>query len=424
MKVSLRQRTKNGNISMYLDYYHKGKRKLEYLRLYLIEKPRTAEERSFNKKTLQLAENIRAKRQLELQSGIYGFEDSEKINSLFLTYFELLAENRRDSGGNYGNWLSALKHLKNWNKSNVRFADIDRQWLEDLKHYLVYDAKTKQGTNLSKNSCASYFNKVRSALKEAVKDEILLRNPGDAVTGITEAETKREFLTLEELNRAVKAHCEIEILKNAFIFSALTGLRFSDIEKLTWSEIQHSDEIGYSPDKMLQGRILSYSDAHRHRLGVNYEQIPVNKCPYQVSNYQRDGAMRVDGNGEDSPNYSPNSFDDIYADQSYKELPMTLESNTADWYDRNGEGENDHFTQAGLLFTKALNDFDRNNLVSNIVGSMSGIAGKKKDLIVNRQLCHFFRADAKLGMAVAKGLGVDADKILNEMNHPKIEFNK
>ncbi len=245
MKVTLRQRNKNGKISLYLDYYHKGKRKYEYLRLYLIDKPRSSEERSFNKKTLQLGESIRAKRQLELQNGIYGFDDSEKINSLFLTYFELLAEKRRDSDGNYGNWLSTLKHLRNWEKSNVRFADIDRAWLEDLKYYLVYDAKTKQGRNLSKNSCVSYFNKVRAALKEAVKNGIILRNPAEGIDGIKEAETKREFLTLDELKSAVKAHCEIPVVKNAFIFSALTGLRFSDIEKLTWSEIQHSDENGY-----------------------------------------------------------------------------------------------------------------------------------------------------------------------------------
>jgi len=194
---------------------------------------------------------------------------------------------------------------------------------------------------------------------------------------------------------------------------------FADVEQSAFSPANIVDGIGYSPDKMLQGRILSYPDAHRYRLGVNYEQIPVNKCPYQVTNYERDGAMRVDGNGEDAPNYSPNSFDDIKTDESYKELPIVLENNIADWFDRNGEGENDHFTQAGWLYTKALNDYDRHNLVSNIVVSMSGITGEKKDMIINRQLCHFFRADEKLGMAVAKGLGVDYVKILSEMKHPK-----
>ena len=160
----------------------------------------------------------------------------------------------------------------------------------------------------------------------------------------------------------------------------------------------------------LQGRLLSYPDAHRYRLGVNYEQIPVNKCPYMVSNYERDGMMAVNGNGDDSPNYSPNSFDDVYVDESYREPAQQLDSTTADWYDRNGENDNDHYTQPGWLFNKAMNDYDRHNLVSNIVAAMSGISGPKKELIINRQLCHFFRADIKLGMAVAKGLNVDVEE--------------
>lgn len=192
---------------------------------------------------------------------------------------------------------------------------------------------------------------------------------------------------------------------------------FADVEQSAFAPAHVIDGIGYSPDKMLQGRILSYPDAHRYRLGVNYEQIPVNKCPYMVSNYQRDGHMRVDGNGEDSPNYYPNSFDDIYVDESFKEPAMVLDSTLADWYDRNAEGENDHFTQPGWLFNKAMNDYDRHNLVSNIVGAMSGISGPKKDTIIYKQLCHFFRIDEKLGTAVSKGLGIDVDAVLKELKH-------
>jgi catalase len=192
---------------------------------------------------------------------------------------------------------------------------------------------------------------------------------------------------------------------------------FAQVEQSAFAPAHVVDGIGYSPDKMLQGRLLSYPDAHRYRLGVNYEQIPVNKCPYMVHNYERDGHMAVNGNSEDAPNYFPNSFDDIYEDSSYKEPAMKLDSLVADWYDRNGEGENDHYTQPGLLFTKAMNDYDRHNLVSNIVGAMSGIAGEKKDLIINRQLCHFFRANANLGIAIAQGLGVDIDKVLEGMKH-------
>jgi len=192
---------------------------------------------------------------------------------------------------------------------------------------------------------------------------------------------------------------------------------FADVEQSAFAPAHVVDGISYSPDKMLQGRLLSYPDAHRYRLGANYEQIPVNTCPYAVTNYQRDGSMRVDGNGGSDPNYSPNSFDDVFADMKYKELPMKLDATVADWFDRNAPGEDDHFTQPGWLFTKAMNDYDRHNLVSNIVGAMGGITGPKKDLIIQRQLCHFFRADANLGTAVARGLGVDVDLVMAELKH-------
>jgi catalase len=195
---------------------------------------------------------------------------------------------------------------------------------------------------------------------------------------------------------------------------------FADVEQSAFAPSNVVDGIGYSPDKVLQGRILSYPDAHRYRLGANYEQIPVNKCPYMVANYHRDGAMTVNGNGEDSPNYFPNSFDDISIDEKYKEPAIAIESNIAGWYDRNGEGDNDHYTQPGLLFNKAMNDYDRHNLIANIVESMNGISGEKKDTIINRQLCHFFRADIKLGMAVAKGLNMDLDKLPNNIKHTTI----
>jgi integrase len=245
MKVTLRRREKNGKISLYLDYYHRGKRKYEYLRLYLTLKPKSLVDRDTNKKTLELAENIRAKRQLEIQNGIYGFNDVEKLNSNFIDYVEIMAEKRRNSDGNYGNWLSAINYLKKFSTPNLRFADIDTSWLEDFKYFLVYEAKTKQKRNLSKNSCVSYYNKIVAALKQATRDGIIAKNPSLEVEGIKDAETKREFLTLEELQTIFKTECEIPVLKQAFIFSCLTGLRFSDIQKLTWSEIQHSEKNGY-----------------------------------------------------------------------------------------------------------------------------------------------------------------------------------
>ncbi len=183
---------------------------------------------------------------------------------------------------------------------------------------------------------------------------------------------------------------------------------FAQVEQAAFAPAHVVDGIGYSPDKMLQGRLLSYPDAHRYRLGANFEQIPVNRCPFMVNNYQRDGQMRIDGNGGSAPNYFPNSFDNIVADQSYKEPAWELESNRADWYDRNAEGENDHYTQPGNLF-RLMDEQAKQNTINNIVGAMSGIEGPLRDKIVNLQLCHWFRADVNLGMGIARGLGVNID---------------
>ena len=190
---------------------------------------------------------------------------------------------------------------------------------------------------------------------------------------------------------------------------------FADVEQAAFAPAHVVDGISYSPDKMLQGRILSYPDAHRYRLGANYEQIPVNKCPFAVNNYQRDGYMRVDGNSGSNPNYHPNSFDNIVPDEKYKIPPMELDSNIADWYDRNEPGEDDHYTQPGNLFRNVMTDAEKKNTISNIIGAMKGIEGPKRNEIVNRQLCHWFRADVGLGEAVAKGLGVDVEAIMNEL---------
>lgn len=184
---------------------------------------------------------------------------------------------------------------------------------------------------------------------------------------------------------------------------------FRDVEQAAFAPAHVIDGIGYSPDKMLQGRLLSYPDAQRYRLGVNYENIPVNQCPYMVANYQRDGTMQVGDNGGATPNYSPNSFDDIVVDESYKEQGMELESNIADWFDSN-LNDNDHYTQPGILYRDVMNDAAKKNLVSNIVSAMKGITGDKKNEIINRQLCHFFRADIQLGIAVAQGLGITLDE--------------
>ncbi len=245
MKVTLRQRNQGGKTSLYLDYYHKGKRKTEYLNLYLEPNPKTKEQKEINKKTQQLAETIRAQRQIEIQNGTFGFRDNEKLKGSFTAYLQLLASKRQDSAGNYGNWDSMIKHMKAFIPQDISFEFVNRQFVQDFKEYLDKKAIAHGNQKLSQNSKYSYFNKLRAVLKQAVKDGIIPHNPAEGVEAFKQGEPEREFLTLDELQACVKAECDIPQLKTAFIFSCLTGLRWSDIQKLLWSEVQHSNEMGY-----------------------------------------------------------------------------------------------------------------------------------------------------------------------------------
>ncbi|WP_046244021.1 catalase [Hymenobacter terrenus] len=122
---------------------------------------------------------------------------------------------------------------------------------------------------------------------------------------------------------------------------------------------------------------MSYPDAHRYRLGANYEHLPVNACPFGFSNYQRDGRMALGDNGGPGPNYFPNSFDGPIEDKTVAEPIQELDGFAAR-YDRNeGPGNDDHYTQAGNLF-RLLDAQDQRNLIDNVVGAMSGIEGPKK----------------------------------------------
>jgi len=138
-----------------------------------------------------------------------------------------------------------IKHLETFSTTETPFSKIDRKYVQDFKEYLDKKARTKSNEGLSQNSKYSYFNKFRAGLKQAVKDGIIPHNPAESVEGFKQGEPEREFLTLEELQAAAKAECGIPQLKTASLFSSLTGLGWSDINKLVWSEIQHSNEMGH-----------------------------------------------------------------------------------------------------------------------------------------------------------------------------------
>lgn len=241
MKVTLRKK-KGVKTSLYLDIYNNGKRKFEYLKLYLYNKPKTPIEKNHNRETLILAENIAAQRQLQLQNDHYGFNKTENGNLSFLSYFEAQMEKRADSQGNYGNWKSTLNYLKIFSKGDILFSQVSPSFLERFKTYLLKEVKNKKGKNLSQNSSLSYFNKVRATINQAHREGIIQSNPVKAVKGIKEREVEIEFLTEKEIKKLKNTEFEIPVLKNAFLFSCYTGLRFSDVKKLKWGNVHFSPE--------------------------------------------------------------------------------------------------------------------------------------------------------------------------------------
>ncbi|QCG89956.1 catalase [Azospirillum sp. TSH100] len=174
---------------------------------------------------------------------------------------------------------------------------------------------------------------------------------------------------------------------------------FAETEQSAFSPASVVPGISFSPDKMLQGRLFAYADAHRYRLGGNYAQIPVNKpqgCP--VHNYQRDGAMRTDGNGGGRPNYEPNSFGGPAQTGVASEPPLRISGDAAHYDHREG---NDDYAQAGALF-RLIGAEAQERLMDNIAGTL----GKAPLFIQQRQLKHFLAADPAYGEGVAKRLGL------------------
>ncbi|WP_461791219.1 phage integrase SAM-like domain and Arm DNA-binding domain-containing protein [Pedobacter sp.] len=231
MGVKIKQnKLRNNRCSLSLDIYHQGVSKYENLKLFIYEKATTTLEKEHNKRTLALAETIKAKRILEMQESHFNIHTGFRGQASFLEYFSKEAKKRKKNENSYGNWVSAEKHLLAFaNGKNIRFCDCDDNFIEGFKRYLQTAKVTKSKTCLSTNSAISYLNKVKAALTQAFNDRIILDNPAKRVKGIKAEENVREFLLEEEIKILAKTPCSYPLLKNAFLFSCLTGLRWSDI---------------------------------------------------------------------------------------------------------------------------------------------------------------------------------------------------
>ncbi|GET47002.1 site-specific integrase [Capnocytophaga felis] len=234
--------------SLYLVYYDNETKvkRYEFLKLYIYDKPRNFVEKEHNKETMLLAEAIRSERSLEYQRNKHGFFDrfNEKVG--LLEYFLKITEKKYDSTSNCNVWHCAYQHLKNFcNSKEILISKVDETFLERFKNYLLKENIGRGGVKLQQNTALSYFNKLNACFKEAHRDKLIYENPFVRVKLIKEKETNRQYLTLEEIKKLVVTECLYPVLKDAFLFSCLTGLRFSDIENLTWKNVVNENGIWY-----------------------------------------------------------------------------------------------------------------------------------------------------------------------------------
>ncbi len=279
MKVTIRTKPiQGGKIRIYLDYYpaitnpDTGKQtRREFLDLYLYSEIEYKEEtyttgnnniavrilteldskgnpkkvkldalqKTHNRETLQLAENIKAQRQLQIQKEDYGFITIDK-KADFLAFFKKIADEANAKGNT--NFLASYNHLKEYCNNYCPVEKLTVPFCEGFKEYLT-TAKPQVSTRdlLTNNSMRAYFNLFKMVVKKASKASIIKENNAEKVPGIAFKDVQREYLTYDELKAAANAPCGLAVLKQAAIFSAMTGLRFSDIKKLTWGELSESN---------------------------------------------------------------------------------------------------------------------------------------------------------------------------------------
>ncbi len=293
-----------GRQSLYLDFYPAithpktgNPTRREFLGLYIFQKPKTPIDKLHNAETIKIAQGIRQKRENHLNKPeIYTNYEKEQLRirelgeQSFIEYFRSLADKREDS--NRSNWFSALKYLETFSGGELLFSELTEKFFEGFKEHLLTTKSNKSSkTTLSQNSAVSYFNKVKAALKQAYKDGILQNDLNARISPIKASETRREVLTIDELNRLAKTPCNNELLKRAALFSALTGLRFSDIQKMTWGELEYIEGHGYflnfSQKKTKGVEVLPISEQAYNFTGgaSNPKEMPQDKPVFEGLKY-------------------------------------------------------------------------------------------------------------------------------------------
>ncbi len=251
VKIRFRK-LKNGNTSIYLDLYLNGIREYEFLNIYL--RPGTSRaDKEWNKEQLRLANAVKSERIVSIQNGEFGFKDIKRTRRLnFIQYLENMATNYEENGQTACGVLmrSCIRRLVDYKGRAIPFSSVNKEYLIGFIDYLNnerYDfdkgdkKKDRKPRKLSGVYKEALFARVMVALNKAEREGIILKNPGKSIDANLKprAEEKtRAYLTLEEVKKIADTDYRPDNdVKPAFMFACFTGLRYSDIFKLTWGEL-------------------------------------------------------------------------------------------------------------------------------------------------------------------------------------------
>lgn len=237
MKVNtyLRPSTE-GKSNIYLDYYINGTRQRKKSGLFLYDKSKTRLEKDHNKETNEMIETMKAELTLKIQRNEIGFHTSKKKEINFVKYFKNIVDKREVLGTNYDGWRSAYKQLLEFSPNGLHFNELNRDYLENLKHFLTVDKKLK-GT-----SAQRYFNLIKHAVHEAFRDRLIDIDYAHNMKSPTREEPIKQYLTDNELILLTKTECKNNELKKAFLFSCLTGMAYADIMKIHWNNLTKDND--------------------------------------------------------------------------------------------------------------------------------------------------------------------------------------
>lgn len=248
MSVKLRKRKReNGKVYVYLDIYQHGSRKTEMLGV-------LSGDRFHDKEDLKLFNEIRVKREHDLLGAAHGVMGTYKKRESFIRYCETLAE-LREAENTRASWRQAIDHLKTFGGEQIVFASLSRQFFERFRDYLLKEAK------LSPNSAQIYLARIKTALHQAVADNILPVDPSASVK-IQKKDSLPVHLTLEEVQQLSETPCPNDQVRAAFLFSCFAGMRYSDVEALTWDKVKGGEKpyIEFRQQKTRQSERLYLSE--------------------------------------------------------------------------------------------------------------------------------------------------------------------